>query len=310
MVKTSGRMRHVRGRRATVRGALDRQRGFTLIELLVVIAIIALLISILLPALSAAKEAANIAQCMSNLREIAKTSSMYTADNDPSNYGGYPTQPWHIGIEYGSLRATVVSEWVYGGFQTTTPHPQYPPSSDWQVFPNEARPYNKYIAPGLKGRSLIKTYVCPSDKSHLRGYQGQPPPVPQPVVDERFSAWEVQGNSYPISWSWYDDPMFDGNRDYGDIKVFSQAGSKMLHEKVGGQAATFVLFLEDIMDAYMPEARPPDGSEGESLYQLLGMGWHRKRSKYSMGFMDGHAEFKFADTRFTRGEGWNIRPGP
>ncbi|QQE10002.1 prepilin-type N-terminal cleavage/methylation domain-containing protein [Planctomycetota bacterium] len=55
--------------------------GFTLIELLVVISIIALIIAILLPALGAAKRAAQSTQCLSNLRGIVQAFTIYNYDN-------------------------------------------------------------------------------------------------------------------------------------------------------------------------------------------------------------------------------------
>ena len=61
--------------------------AFTLIELLVVISIIALLIALLLPALSSAREAGNVAQCLSNSKTFGNLLQTYLNDNDDTSPG-------------------------------------------------------------------------------------------------------------------------------------------------------------------------------------------------------------------------------
>lgn len=74
------------------------RKGFTLIELLVVIAIIAILAAILFPVFARAREKARQSSCLSNVKQIMLSITMYIQDYDetlpPSR--AHPASGWKV----------------------------------------------------------------------------------------------------------------------------------------------------------------------------------------------------------------------
>jgi prepilin-type processing-associated H-X9-DG protein len=73
--------RRCRSNIALQRPPMRPRLAFTLVELLVVIGIITVLISILLPAVSRARESANTAKCLSNMRQLQIAQTNYAAEH-------------------------------------------------------------------------------------------------------------------------------------------------------------------------------------------------------------------------------------
>jgi prepilin-type N-terminal cleavage/methylation domain-containing protein/prepilin-type processing-associated H-X9-DG protein len=82
---------------------MRNRKGFTLIELLVVIAIIAILAAILFPVFAQAREKARQTSCLSNMKQLGLSLTMYAQDYD----GTMPMTSWEVG----KLKAKI--HWSY-----------------------------------------------------------------------------------------------------------------------------------------------------------------------------------------------------
>jgi prepilin-type N-terminal cleavage/methylation domain-containing protein len=126
------------------RSCIGSGKAFTLIELLVVIAIIAILAALLLPALQKAKQAAQRATCLNNLRQLGVAVHLYAGDNQDH----LPNPNWGIGA-IGNLPG-----WLY-----TPGAGNVPPT----IVANPVLVYQK----GLLWQYIknVNVYWCPVDAS-------------------------------------------------------------------------------------------------------------------------------------------------
>ena len=132
------------------------KKHFTLIELLVVIAIIAILAAMLLPALSAARERARSANCVSKLKQIGLANTMYANDN--KDYIARYTNGWDaMTVGPGAKVANDMLAKLPG-----TTHDVLFGGGYFGVQPLDGDPI-------MKTATMASLYQCPSDSTNFNG---------------------------------------------------------------------------------------------------------------------------------------------
>jgi type II secretory pathway pseudopilin PulG len=256
--------------------------GFTLVDLVVAVGLAGLVVPLALPVLRDAGEQARIDQCLNNLHQVMRATSLYLAD--------YDDFPLTLGSGYG------VCSWGWGG-QTNDDYWKYP---GYFYFPATERPVNPYILGArvqpdvMEGsqviaRTPIPPLACPSDHvSHQRAFGGSPAEI------IGLSCYNDVGTSYQFNLH-----AVMGVNWWGNANPWTQPGDwsdlarALLHDVQARQAATFTWLTEDPMDW------------GISDYNKIIMpGNHGEYGKHSCGYLDGHGDYLYRDTRGWCGVGW------
>ncbi len=213
-------------------------------------------------------------------------------------------------------------------------------NGDIYRIPPRFRPMNKYVDPQVSfdggerdtpadrlrlPMQLPGVYQCPSDRTPFVPTLGANDPRTE--QDTAFPTWQYWGTSFASNWYWPNyyrfappgsDPPYNRNLQAilglqnpatGGLRGL---GKVMLNSNTaGGWESRFVTFYENLWNYLANTARPqPPGGSGDQYGPIrkTAIGWHKQLGYHSGAYLDGHADYKYRDTRFVEGPGWTTWP--
>lgn len=250
------------------------RRAFTRIDLVVVTASAAVLVPLLVPVLRDADRQAGVAECLNNLRQVMQATGAYLSDYDNK----YP---------FLTSSGSGMASWVFGGKTNDEAW-----IGDIYYIRVTDRPLNPYLLGGVVqpdvmdgslvvARTPVPPLYCPADRfSHQRlNWGGNDPNQIPPAI----SCYDDVGTSYQ-----YNLLAFLDMGTYQGPVILSWS---LIRAVLNGQADSFTFYLEDPMDWGL-------------AFNVLQTGNHGELGKHSCGYLDGHADYAYRDTRGWCGVGW------
>ncbi|MCK4660628.1 MAG: type II secretion system protein [Phycisphaerae bacterium] len=252
------------------------RRAFTLVELLVVVSIIGILLSVLLPSLRDFREHARTVACQSHIGTVGKGLINYALELDT-----FPI------TSDGNGKAV---SWRYGGWTGSNRQIWKVHEGGTYYIPTQARPLSAYMfrAGQLTDNTRLPVFRCPSDTLSRRvGTKG--------LALAEIPTYEDIGTSYHLNWHWFGiQTVLPGapdeqNRDINQVPRGERIWWKYMQRNV----SRFVTLTEDPAEFGLGNREQIEGN-------------HRKFSKHNFAFLDGHAEYLYADTRSLHQREWTV----